>query len=409
MALGWSATSIADLLPPWTEPGDIPMPAGARSLLAIHNEVPVLASPVAGAPRRGVLSADSPMPIFAFKRGPGCAGRWISIGPLAWVCRDKVNLSQSPPIEAGDLVYREVPDGLPYRYFFVGGDGSWGYARLNSVDVTTPDQNFERGFAVAIIEQREHLGEMYGRTSHGVWLPMRDLNPVRPTPFSGEVIHNGNLDVAWVYTRGARSSSKPSTYAAKKQTLVRFQLLHVLEDKTVGGHAYYRIGDDAWVSDRDVRRPTKSSPPEEVRPGERWIDIHLDSQTLVAYEGDRPVYATMVSTGKGRQGTPFATPKGVHRIWVKLVGSNMDNLEDEEASDLYSIEDVPYVQFFSRGVGLHAAFWHDKFGHVKSHGCVNLPPRDAQWLFAFTSPHLPAGWRAVFPSEVEPSTVIRVR
>lgn len=407
--LGWTEPAGADLMPPWTEPGDVPLPSGAVSVRAIHNEVPLLARPDAGASRRGVLAADVPMPIFAAKRGPGCADRWINVGPLAWVCRDKINYSPSAPIPAGQLVYRESPDGLPFRYFFVGRDGSLGYVKLRAVDIATPDQVFEQGFAVAIVEQREHLGEMYGRTTHDVWVPMRDLVPVRTTTFRGEEIEDGRLDVAWVYAENAHTRSKPSSYASRRRSLVRFQLLRVLEEKRAQGRAYYRIGEDEWASDRDVRRPTKAEPPDGVMPGERWIDIELETQTLVAYVGDTPVYATMVSTGKGRQGTAFATPKGVHRIWVKLLVSSMDNLEDEAASDVYSIEDVPYVQFFSKGVGLHATFWHKKFGHVRSHGCVNLPPLDAQWLFAFTGPHLPAGWRAVFPSDLEPSTVIRVR
>ena len=66
----------------------------------------------------------------------------------------------------------------------------------------------------------------------------------------------------------------------------------------------------------------------------------------------------------------------------------------------YAIEDVPYVQYFAKGVGLHGAFWHRGFGHVRSHGCVNLAPLDAQRLFAFTSPHLPAGWTAVLPTAI---------
>lgn len=405
----WSSFAASDLLPPWTDPGDIPVPAGARSVLAIHSEVPVLSQPVANSPRRGVLAADIPVPLYALRRGSGCAGRWMSIGPLAWVCQDKVRVSPEPSVAVQNLVYREVSDGLPFRYYFVGRDGSWGYTRLRFVDVSTPDQSYEQGFAVALVEQREHQGESYGRTTHGMWLPMRDLIPVRPTAFRGEEVSDGNVDLAWVFTNNARVFSKPSLSARTQRSLVRFQLLDVLEDKIVQGRTYYRIGEGAWVSDRDVRKPSKAERPAEVKPGERWIDIELDTQTLVAYVGDRPVYATMVSTGKGRQGTPFATPKGVHRIWVKLVGSSMDNLEDEEANDYYSIEDVPYVQFFSRGVGLHAAFWHTKFGTVRSHGCVNLPPQDAQWLFRFTSPHLPAGWRAVFPSDLEPSTVVRVR
>jgi len=130
---------------------------------------------------------------------------------------------------------------------------------------------------------------------------------------------------------------------------------------------------------------------------------------LIAYEGDQPVYATLVSTGKGKQGAYNATPKGVHRIWVKLASSNMDNLEDENANRYYRMENVPYVQFFEKGVGLHGAYWHRSFGNVRSHGCVNLAPLDAQRLFWFTSPRLPAGWTAVLPSDRESGSVVRVR
>ncbi|OQB08672.1 MAG: L,D-transpeptidase catalytic domain [Deltaproteobacteria bacterium ADurb.Bin207] len=403
------SVATAQSPPPWIDPGDVPIPVHANSVLAIHDEVPVFESPEASAKRRGVLAADIPLPFFAFRRGPGCAGRWIGIGPSAWVCQDKITLSHSQPVPASFSTYRESKNGLPYPYFFVGRRGSWGYVHLRSVDVSMPDQNYEPGFAVAIVQEREHNRELYGRTTRGYWVPMRDLNPARPTTFHGEVVRDGLLDFVWIHSAQARALSKPMAHAAKQDNLVRFQWLRVEEEKIVAGHAYYRIGENRWVSDRDARKPSLAPPPDEIRPGERWIDIHLDSQTLVAYEGDRPVYATLVSTGRGRQNTPFATPFGVHRIWVKLLTSSMGNLQDERASDLYLIEDVPFVQFFHKGVGLHAAFWHDRFGNVRSHGCVNLAPYDAQWLFAFTSPRLPAGWRAILPHEHSESTIVRVR
>jgi lipoprotein-anchoring transpeptidase ErfK/SrfK len=137
--------------------------------------------------------------------------------------------------------------------------------------------------------------------------------------------------------------------------------------------------------------------------------VELATQTVVAYEGRRPVFATLVSTGKGRKGSPNATPPGTSRIWIKLLSSDMDNLEDESASRYYRMEDVPYVQYFSKGVGLHGAFWHRSFGRVRSHGCVNLAPLDAQRLFWWTSPRLPAGWTAAVPTAHEPGTVVRVR
>jgi lipoprotein-anchoring transpeptidase ErfK/SrfK len=137
--------------------------------------------------------------------------------------------------------------------------------------------------------------------------------------------------------------------------------------------------------------------------------VELSSQTLVAYEGDVPVFATLVSTGRGAEGSPTATPKGVHRIWVKLESSTMGNLDDENASSTYEIEDVPWVQFFSKGVALHGAFWHHGFGRVHSHGCVNLSPLDAERIFRFTGPRVPAGWSAALPIEFDLGTIVRVR
>jgi lipoprotein-anchoring transpeptidase ErfK/SrfK len=174
---------------------------------------------------------------------------------------------------------------------------------------------------------------------------------------------------------------------------------------------FVRIGEDRWVAARDLRHPTIAPPPAEIdlTAKERWIDVELATQTLVAYEGERPTFATLVSTGKGKPGTANGTPLGTFRIWVKLTTSNMDNLEDENARRYYRMESVPWVQYFDKGVGLHGAFWHRGFGHVRSHGCVNLSPLDAQRLFSFTSPRLPAGWTAVLPSERDRGTVVRVR
>ena len=46
---------------------------------------------------------------------------------------------------------------------------------------------------------------------------------------------------------------------------------------------------------------------------------------------------------------------------------------------------------------------------IRSHGCVNLSPLDAELMFDWTSPHVPVGWTAVFPTEYEQGTLVRVR
>jgi lipoprotein-anchoring transpeptidase ErfK/SrfK len=119
-------------------------------------------------------------------------------------------------------------------------------------------------------------------------------------------------------------------------------------------------------------RPAEIPPPAE--PWEideaRWIDVDLSEQTLTAYENGVPVHTTLVSTGLPQ--TP--TPTGQFRIWIKF-------RYDDMAGEDYYIEDVPYVMYFHQGYGLHGVTWHGNFGHPMSHGCVNLPTEEAEWLF----------------------------
>jgi lipoprotein-anchoring transpeptidase ErfK/SrfK len=103
---------------------------------------------------------------------------------------------------------------------------------------------------------------------------------------------------------------------------------------------------------------------------ERWIDVDLEEQLLTAYEGNTPVHTTLVSTGLPN--TP--TPEGQFRIWIKF------RYDDMAGADYY-IEDVPYVMYFHEGYGLHGVTWHGNFGRPMSHGCVNLPTSEAEWLF----------------------------
>jgi hypothetical protein len=164
-----------------------------------------------------------------------------------------------------------------------------------------------------------------------------------------------------------------------------------------------------WLKSTGLRLAQLQPPPEQVSADEHWIDVDTNTQTLIAYVGSRPVYATLVSTGRGKTGTPQATPPGTYRIWVKLDQADMDNLDEPAQKSPYAVEAVPHVMFFTGGYGIHGTYWHDEFGTPKSHGCVNVSLRDARWLFQFASPHLPAGWSAAFPTALERGTVVRVR
>jgi hypothetical protein len=175
---------------------------------------------------------------------------------------------------------------------------------------------------------------------------------------------------------------------------------------TVSGVAYHHTTAGFWVRMMDLTR-AHPAPPADLHPQEKWIDIDLTRQALVAFEGTTPVFATLISSGRRNpqdKEHDFPTPTGSFRIREKHVTTTMDG--DVASDGPYSIEDVPWVMYFQGSYALHAAFWHDQFGHMRSHGCVNMAPEDARTLFAWTDPPLPLGWHGVFSRDDSSGTRI---
>ena len=159
------------------------------------------------------------------------------------------------------------------------------------------------------------------------------------------------------------------------------------------GRYYEEVEGGSWVATDEVSRVDLAKKmPGWANDGEKWIDINVTRQTLVAYEGTKPVYATLVSTGEAGLEDPAttkATKRGIFRIHTKYLTATMDS---RTVGEEFELRDVPYVQYFTEGYALHAAYWHDVFGQPKSHGCINLAPEDARRLFFWTGPQVPPGW-----------------
>jgi hypothetical protein len=153
-------------------------------------------------------------------------------------------------------------------------------------------------------------------------------------------------------------------------------------------------------------KPTPTAGGRSARAGgssdDQWIDVDLGEQVLVAYRGTTPVYVTLVSSGKGSP-----TPKGNYPIWAKVASMTMANQDYED--NPYMVEHVPWVMLFQGHNALHGAYWHDQFGKRRSHGCVNLSPKDAARVYALTSPNVPPGWNSLLEHKGDPGTLVRVR
>jgi lipoprotein-anchoring transpeptidase ErfK/SrfK len=189
----------------------------------------------------------------------------------------------------------------------------------------------------------------------------------------------------------------------------RFSILSLTgKRQAVADRVYHETDKGFWVRDIDVAVVSLPKVPEGIVNGERWVDVDLGSQALVAFEGDKPVYATIVSTGR-RNADPekdHRTVEGSFRIREKHVSTTMD--DDGAADGTYRIEDVPWVMYFEKSFALHGAFWHSSFGRERSHGCVNLTPHDARHIFGWAGPSLPDGWHGVRATKENPGTLIVV-
>jgi lipoprotein-anchoring transpeptidase ErfK/SrfK len=293
-------------------------------------------------------------------------------------------------------------------------------------------------------------------------IPTTKVKPDSGSPFHGIEIAGMELPFAFVIKRDAKSYQlvKESDEVRPTADVPRRAIVPLSGNARIkAGRRFYQTAKDkhTWLSAEDlgiVALPPKW--PEFALKGEKWIDISLEQQTLVAYQGKKPWYATLVSTGRDRLGDPtttLSTPQGEFRLKSKHIAAAMDSnenssvaggtraasvalapstqatieklhkaqsageaLDEDDQRRLANVEkgrdpeygisvrrgsanfelrDVPWIQYFASGYALHGAYWHDVFGIPRSHGCVNLSPIDARLLFFWTDPPVPAGWHGI--------------
>jgi hypothetical protein len=161
-----------------------------------------------------------------------------------------------------------------------------------------------------------------------------------------------------------------------------------VERERIGDALFHKLSEGHYVKSWFLAVAEAIERPKQIPADAPWVHVNLDQQTLVAYQGDTPVYATLVSTGLPDHETPI----GLFEIKQKYVANGMADLGPEAGDERYSIDDVPWTQYFSGSIALHGAFWHERFGLRRSHGCVNLAPYDAHRVWNHTWPELAEGW-----------------
>lgn len=172
-------------------------------------------------------------------------------------------------------------------------------------------------------------------------------------------------------------------------------VLNVEEKITVNGMEWYKITfDDEWIryTDRITTdwyvaaqyvRAFSDEGLVELAPGEivttdKRIVVDRSEQMLYAYDGEKLFMKQPTSTGV--ELTP--TPHGEFKVYKKMPTRYMQGPIPEVTDEYYDLPGVPWNLYFTKlGGAIHGAYWHDEFGQPRSHGCVNLPPEEAQKLY----------------------------
>ncbi len=318
----------------------------------------------------------------ALARGAATPEEVARVAPrLAGV--DLAPTGNPPPPRLLHLGARSLPQMAAGKYGFpeVVGGSTIAYTYSFDADERTWVMTWDRG-----IVPKDRLRVFPASSFHG--LPLGD---------------GVSLPLAFFRAEAPKLERSGDGVATTGQTWARYDWVGLTgEALEVGGKRYLvtreegRLVEAALVSAPEPR----SDLPSAVRAGtsRTWLDVSILGGWLVAYEGKQPVYATMISPGRGglpKEGKTLletaSTPVGDFPISGKFHTATMTSNYSEKVVHA----EVPYTQNFSGPYALHAAYWHDDWGVGKSGGCVNLSPIDAMRIFAWTEPRLPEGWHGM--------------
>ena len=336
---------------------------------------------------------------------------------------DARGVAAGPPVllATGDGVGADGKRTEASYFGFAGVEGAAPLVALTALggDLGTKPAALRKGSGVAITRtvagggagDEGDAGRRFGLTPDGRLVPVDRLHPALGSTWHGIDVEKLGLPVAFVHKyevttwRLGRGEATQTDEELERHAAVpltgRF--------RTVDGVRYEEAREGYWLRAQDlvvVVRRTKL--PDFAKGSQRWLDVSVANQTLTAYEGSKPVYATLVSTGRDQlqdPATTASTARGVFRVLRKHVTRDLDPREVQESFD---VADAPWVMEFEPGHAITGAYWTDAVGEARSFHNVVLTPIDARRLWTWAEPELPEGWHAVVSAEGE-GTIVNVR
>ena len=383
-------------VPDWAPGAAVPDDHPGSVAMAYQYAAPVFRRPAEGAAVVGIVRRGTAIPVEGRAHGPGCRRSWYRVAN-GFVCSSEgfaVGPSPNPrPQHPPDLT-----SAMPYGYAMVQERGAprlyrpplmQELADLEAGEGGQPEVVALRMFGdyfVARARVEEGPGGEWQRTVRGHYVNREALEDLPMPRMVGERLGGEvTLPMAFVFGEDRPLYRVTGDTIEEVGVAEKYARFTVERELRVDGRELV-VGADGLAVQRDQVRVAAHQAPDERIPRSTYVHVDLDQQVLVAYEGGEPVYATLVSSGK----EGYDTPGGVFRVDKKFMSVTMSGEDPHDGP--YEVEEVPWTMYYWESYALHGAYWHDDFGKVRSHGCTNLSPSDARWLFEWTEPELPAGW-----------------
>lgn len=246
----------------------------------------------------------------------------------------------------------------------------------------------------AIDEDPEAYNRIWYRLLDGTYLYSGYMQPVRTllNPPPASLPKDGALgEISVPFTDAYEAPNAASKFVYR----LYYETTHWVVETVKGpeGSVWARLLDDKYeqfyyIPVQHIRiLPYSELEPisPSVSPRNKRIEIRLDAQLVLAYESNQVVFGARAATGAILQMGTYTTPVGSYETYHKRPSRHM------AAGDLtasgFDLPGVPWVMYIKdNGISLHGTYWHNDFGRPRSHGCVNLSPAAAKWLYRWTKP-----------------------
>lgn len=232
----------------------------------------------------------------------------------------------------------------------------------------------------------------------GVIQPVRTLLN-RPDP---QVPEQGCLaEVTVPFTDAHWSPGRDKPFAYRYYYATTHWVVGLTADP--GGALWYHVLDDKWKFNFYVPAAhLRLIPPDELKLlspkvplSQKRLEVRLADQVMVAFEQDKPVFMARIASGGIFRDGDFSTKPGQYMTFHKRPSRHM--AAGDLASNGYDLPGVPWVSYFTEsGVAFHGTYWHNDYGSPRSHGCINLTPQAARWVYRWSVPTVPAAEQSLY-------------